>query len=306
MRLELGSSGGFQHGVFFDVIAKQTCQITSVWVLADGPATLTLRTCAGGWEATASDPSKWLARGDVHVPQRAEETQDEDRQEETQLALKPPIQVEAGEQLGLYLHGPSQYAVAFTGSSRQPTTVENEYLAVRSGRHTRSATPFESIWRGAAFYFPAGALEVAMLASPQEVRSELQELATDMKSENAALKSDMQDLRTSMQQLKTENTALQDIRADLDKLKAENAALAAELREERVGKLQEAERALEEAEADLSKKREALGKLKEVVALGVAVPLDSLQEQCAEAEELVLRHKQAVAAEKEKHTGFAF
>jgi len=303
MRLELGSSGGFQHGVFFDVLGKQTCQITSMWVLADGPATLTIRTCVGGWEAAAKDPSMWLTRGQVYVPQKSE---GEENPEETELFIKPPILLEPGEQVGLYLHGPSQYAVAFTSSSRVPEILESPYLTATRGRHTRSPTPFEGIWSGATFYFPAGALEVSALASQAEVRSELQELATDMKSENAALKSDLAELRASMEQLRTENVALQDIRADLDKLKAENAALAAELREERAGKLQEAQRGLQDAEAELSKKQEALSKLKEVVALGVTVPLDEALKQCEEAEEQVQYFRRTFGAEKDRTLSLSF
>lgn len=312
MRLELGDSGGFQHGVFFDLIAKQSCQVKCMWVLADGPATLTLRACEGGWEASASDPSKWAARGEVHVPLKDEET------EETKLVFEPPIEIHAGEQLGLYLHGPSQYSVAFTSSSREPTILENEFLTVKRGRHTRSSTPFDKLWSGATFYFPAGSLElVAMLANQEEVRSELQDLATGMKSENTALKAELQELRAGMEQLKAENTGLQEIRADLEKLKTDNATLAAGLREERAARacsqtrayevrrfgrsaaLHEAEQALEQAEANLSKKKEALGKLKEVVALGIAVTLDDAQKQCDEAEVQIQCCKKTVSAEKE-------
>lgn len=416
MRLELGESGGFQHGVFFDVFAKHSCQVKWMWVLADGPATLTLRACGGGWEASATDPNAWETRGEVHVP---------NDNEETKLVLNPPIQLEAGKQLGLYLHGPSPYAVAFTDSSKQPLMVENDYLTITRGRHTRSPTPFSNLWCGPVFYLPAGALEVVVPnalgmieeeAGVREVNSEeliagcpsesmadqirvlreysrerwntedcdddedskiphkasvaydvldvnrdgevsFEELEAAMAcneaqeehaelqpnhfssppvfheecpgsraltaetvhvaAETAVLQAEVHELRSTMQLLQTENKALVEVHATMKKLEFEKALLEAELQDEKAARAQiqtrvyevarfgksaalhQAELALGQAELDFSRKLEAVGKLKEVVALGIAVPMEDAHRQLDASETQVQVFKQAWAAEKD-------
>ena len=126
-------------GLLFDIEAgPQAILIHALWAESNWSRTSTvaIRTALGGWQANQAREQEWGEAGVGKIMGRGNQTR---------LALRQPLRVEAGQRLGIYLHTPDVGGGIGYHDGGDMSPVQGDGLVIHKGTATKSATPFERI-----------------------------------------------------------------------------------------------------------------------------------------------------------------